>query len=101
MRADGFVLDNGFISYNQLETVLYTFPNVYEAAVSNFRAEDQVLKVYISLENVLSAKEKQDFCEEIEGYIRKTFAISIPISVLIRDKLPITKTGKILRSLLA
>ena len=101
MRADGFVLNNSFISYSQLESSLYDFPDVYEAAVSNFKAEEQVLKVYISLERVLSAKERQDLCQEIESFIRRTFAVSIPIMVLIRDKLPITKTGKILRSLLA
>jgi len=55
MRSDGFVLDNNFISYNQLESELYNFPDVYEAAISNFRADERVLKVYISLERVLSA----------------------------------------------
>jgi len=101
MRSDGFVLDNNFISYNQLESELYNFPDVYEAAISNFRADERVLKVYISLERVLSAKERQDLCQEIESFIRRTFAVSIPILVLIRDKLPVTKTGKVLRSLLA
>lgn len=102
-ELDGLVEDDKFVSYYQVESALYNFPKVLEAGVIVCcqEYESQVLKVYLALEDSFTANnEREAYCSEVEGYIRKGFSLKGPIKVLIHEKLPMTRSGKILRSVL-
>lgn len=102
-ELEGLVDDDKFVSYYQVESALHNYPKVLEAGVivSRQDRETQVLKVYLALEDSFTAiKEMEAYCSEVEGYIRKSFLIKVPIKVLIHEKLPMTRSGKILRSVL-
>ncbi|NLI92706.1 MAG: hypothetical protein GX434_11020 [Peptococcaceae bacterium] len=102
-ERQGIIINNQFISYFQVESVLHCYPKVLEAGVivKCNKGENEILKVYLALEETFQNEaEKERYCSEVEQYIRQKFSFQIPISVLIREKLPMTKSGKILRSVL-
>lgn len=102
-QRDGLVVNNQFISYYQVESVLHNYPKVLEAGVivQCSRGENEKLKVYLALEeSFASNEEREKYCQEVEEFVRRKFSLEMPIKVLIRDKLPMTKSGKILRSVL-
>jgi acyl-coenzyme A synthetase/AMP-(fatty) acid ligase len=102
-ELDGLIVNDKFISYYQVESALYNYPKVLEAGVIvNIQdGESVILKVYLALEDSFSAKkEREQYCSAVEQYIRNSFSFKMPIWVLIREKLPMTRSGKILRSVL-
>lgn len=102
-EKQGLIIDEHFLSYYQVESALYCFPKVLEAGVivKYQKGEKEILKVYLALEDSFSDEEEQArYCLEVEDFIRKEFYIPIPVRVLVRDKLPLTRSGKILRSVL-
>ncbi len=102
-EREGIIVNNTFISYFQVESVLQTYPKILEAGVvvKCYKGENEILKVYLALEeDFANEKEREQYCQEVEHYIREKFPIMMPINVLVRDKLPMTRSGKILRSVL-
>jgi acyl-coenzyme A synthetase/AMP-(fatty) acid ligase len=101
---DGFTSGKRTISYYQLESVLLEFPQVLEAGVVA-KADDetgcQILNIYLALEEcAVDDKDYEQFTQEVIQYIRDHFSLQCPISVNIKDKLPMTRSGKILRTVL-
>ena len=102
-RNDGFLVGDKFISYFQVESALLEYPKVTEAGVIALceHPRQETLKVYLALEaGFNTAKELQDFCTGVADFLREHFSLKIPIHVQLRDKLPMTRSGKILRSVL-
>lgn len=102
-KGEGIISENGFISYYQVESVLHNFPKVLEAGVivQCNQGENERLKIYLALEeNFSSQAEMNSYCSEVENYIKRKFSLKMPVSVLIRNKLPMTKSGKLLRTVL-
>jgi acyl-coenzyme A synthetase/AMP-(fatty) acid ligase len=102
-EREGIVVNNRVISYFQLESVLHSYPKVLEAGVivQCQNGENEILKVYLALEESFSDDtEREKYCQEVERFIRQKFSIGMQINVLIRNKLPMTRSGKILRSVL-
>ncbi|AFV02851.1 MULTISPECIES: acyl-CoA synthetase [unclassified Dehalobacter] len=102
-ELDGLIVNDKFVSYYQVESALYNYPKVFEAGVivNSQDGESVILKVYLALEDSFSAKEEREqYCLKVEQYIRNSFSFKMPIRVLIREKLPMTRSGKILRSVL-
>lgn len=105
-ERDGIIYNERFISYYEVESVLHDYPKVLEAGivVKSLKEDHQVLKVIkvcLTLnETFFNEEAKEEYCREVESFIRYSFNLRMPISVCIREKLPITKSGKILRSVL-
>ena len=102
-ERDGIFVNNRFISYYQVESVLYSFPKVLEAGVivESQNQENEKLKIYLALEeSFTSDQQREEYCKKVEEFIGRKFSLMMPINVLIRDKLPMTRSGKILRSIL-
>ncbi len=102
-QRDGIVLGQRFISYFLVESALLEYPGVAEAGVTAecLTAQDpsagQRIKVFLALEE----SAKPGFALEVViEYIRQRFAILTPITIGIRDKLPMTRSGKIMRTVL-
>lgn len=102
-QRDGLVLGQRFISYFQVESALLDYPGVAEAGVVsecvNFHdpSGGQRIKVFLALED----QAKSDFSlDGVVEFMQQRFAILAPIVVGIRDKLPMTRSGKILRTVL-
>ncbi|MDA8229659.1 MAG: hypothetical protein M0T74_18560 [Desulfitobacterium hafniense] len=100
-QRDGFVSNDNFISYFQVEYALLEYPQVVEAGVIAVGENNQQsLKVYIALDGKLEDEECVNYCQEVKNYIRSRFRIGLPVKVQIREKLPMTRSGKILRTVL-
>jgi len=102
-KKEGIEIKDKLISYFQVESVLHSYPKVLEAGVivKCNKGENEILKVYLALEKTFTDETEQErYCNEVENFIRQKFSLQIPIRVLIREKLPMTKSGKILRSVL-
>ena len=101
---DGFPSGKHTISYYQLESVLLDFPRVLEAGVVakyDELTQSQVLSVYLALEDCsIIDTEYERFTQEVIDYVREHFSLRCPIDVKIKDKLPMTRSGKILRTVL-
>ncbi|UWG98004.1 hypothetical protein LPY66_04135 [Dehalobacter sp. DCM] len=102
-ELEGLVEEDNFVSYYQMESSLYNYPKVLGAGViiSRQDGENPVLKVYLALEDSFLGKEdRETYCSEVESYIRKRFSLKAPIKVHIHEKLPMTRSGKVMRSVL-
>ena len=102
-RRDGIYGNSTFISYFLIESVLYSFPKVLEAGVivENLKGENEKLKIYLALEEAFTSdEERENYCQKVKEFIGRKFFLEVKIDVLIRDKLPMTRSGKILRSIL-
>lgn len=102
-EREGIVVNNKLISYFQVESVLQNYPKVLEAGVivKCSKGENEILKVYLALEESFADDvDRERYCAEVESFIQEKFALKIPVNVLIREKLPMTRSGKILRSVL-
>lgn len=101
---DGFQSGKNTISYYQLESVLLEYPRVLEAGVvakSDDTAQCQILSVYLALEyGFASEAEYECFTQEVSHYVREHFSLRCTIDVKIKEKLPMTRSGKILRTVL-
>lgn len=106
-QRDGLSLENRYIGYFQIESALSEFPGVVEAGVvadcidQQNPSLGQLLKVFLSLDE--SAREGYDnvvLHEDVSEYIRQKFGFTGPISVQVQAKLPMTRSGKIMRSVL-
>lgn len=101
---DGFRSGKKTISYYQLESVLLDFPRVLEAGVvakSDDLTQCQILSVYLALEDcIINDREHERFAQEVIQYVRSQFSLQCHIDVKIKDKLPMTRSGKILRTVL-
>ncbi|CDX00821.1 Acetyl-coenzyme A synthetase [bioreactor metagenome] len=101
---DGFRSGTNTISYYQLESVLMDFPRVLEAGVvakSDDLTQCQILSVYLALEDGLgSDADYERFTQEVVHYVREHFSLRCTIDVKIKEKLPMTRSGKILRTVL-
>ena len=102
-EKEGIFVNDRFISYYQVESVLYSFPKVLEAGVivgcSN--GENEKLKIYLALEeSFTSDEERESYCQQVEEFIEQKFSLKMPVNVMIRDRIPMTRSGKILRSIL-
>lgn len=101
---DGFISGQSTISYYQLESVLLEYPHVLEAGVvARFcdTTQCQILSVYLALEECqVSDREYERFTEEVINFVRQKFSLRCPIDVKIKEKLPMTRSGKILRTVL-
>lgn len=118
-QRDGIMLDR-FISYSRIESALLEYPSVLEAGVvAECRYRQQpLLKVFLALEaDVVAAGVSSDLVEGInfsefklaefsrgvQDYLRQKFnlGLALAINVGIREKLPMTRSGKILRNVLS
>lgn len=98
---EGLYANNRFTPYQEMESLLYHVPRVSEAGVHITDGEKD-LKVFLSLEQPFqNEEEKTSFFQELESLLHRQFSSKMPIHILIRDRLPITKSGKKLRSLFA
>ncbi len=101
---DGIMLDRQFISYFHLESALLEYSGIKEAgviALCKSTPQDTTLKVYLALDKpFLTEDETTSFCEEVFEFLTQRFNITLPIVVSIKDKLPMTRSGKISRTLL-
>lgn len=100
---DGFVTGQTYLSYYQVESVLLEYPRVLEAGVIAQRdsVRSQTLSVYLALEEDLESEEEyQRFVDQVSEFIRQQFSLGCLICVKIREKLPMTRSGKILRTVL-
>lgn len=102
-QRDGVVLGQRFVSYFELESALLDYDGVAEAGViadcvnAQDPFEGQTIKVFLALDE----HAKAGFTPEgVIEFIRHRFAILAPITVRIREKLPMTRSGKILRTVL-
>lgn len=103
MPRDGMVVNDRFISYFQVESVLYNYSKILEAGVivKDHHTGHEELMVYLALEeSFASIEERERYCAMVEDYIRRKFSVQIPINIQIKDKLPMTKSGKLLRTVL-
>lgn len=102
-QREGFVIGKSFISYFQVESVLLEYPRVLEAGViaECDSSQSQTLRVYLALEDdVASEEELQRFNDKVADFVRQQFSLICPISVKVKEKLPMTRSGKILRTVL-
>lgn len=102
-EKEGIFVNDKFISYYQVESVLYSFPKVLEAGVivGCSKGENEKLKIYLALEeSFTSDQERESYCQEVEQFIEQRFSLKMPINVMIREWIPMTRSGKILRSVL-
>jgi acyl-coenzyme A synthetase/AMP-(fatty) acid ligase len=102
-KREGFLTGQNFISYFQVESVLLEYPKVLEAGVIAQCDSTQGLnlRVYLALEEEFKSEEKlQQFSNEIIDFVRQHFSLICPIHVKVKDKLPMTRSGKILRTVL-
>ncbi|WP_206812410.1 AMP-binding enzyme [Paradesulfitobacterium ferrireducens] len=111
-QRDGIMLEQ-YISYARIESALLEFPGVLEAGViSECRYRQQpLLKVFLALDedevklirSRLDESRLSDFVREVQEYLREqfNFGIALKIKVSVRDKLPMTRSGKILRNVLS
>ncbi|KUO61307.1 MAG: hypothetical protein APF84_11785 [Gracilibacter sp. BRH_c7a] len=102
-RESGIFVNDRFISYFQVESVLYSFSKVLEAGVivQSHKEDNEKLKIYLALEESFNSdEERESYCQEVEEFVGRKFSLKMPINVLVRDKLPMTRSGKILRSVL-
>lgn len=104
-QRDGIMLDR-FISYARIESALLEYPGVLEAGVvSECRYRQQpLLKVFLALEgDVVVTGESSEFIRGVQDYLRQKFnlGLALAIKVSVRDKLPMTRSGKILRNVLS
>lgn len=100
---DGFRTGQTFISYYQVESVLLEYPRVLEAGViaQSDSLRSHTLSVYLALEEDLGSEEEYlQFMDQVSGFIRQQFSLGCLICVKIREKLPMTRSGKILRTAL-
>lgn len=100
-KRDGLMLGNGFVSYFQIEAALLEDPRILEAGVVSVGApKDQYMKIYVAIDMGLAKETVHFLCREIQNFVLERFAVNIPVLVELRDKLPMTRSGKILRSVL-
>lgn len=100
---DGFHTGQTYISYYQVESVLLEYPRVLEAGViaHNDFVQSQTLSVYLALEEGLESEEEYHrFGNQVSEFVRQQFSLGCAICVKIREKLPMTRSGKILRTVL-
>jgi acyl-coenzyme A synthetase/AMP-(fatty) acid ligase len=100
---DGFQTEEAYISYYQVESVLLEYPKVVEAGViaQSDSNQGQTLSVYLALEEDLENEEEyRRYIREVDEFVRRQFSLCCLISVKIREKLPMTRSGKILRTVL-
>jgi len=101
---DGFPAGKRTISYYQLESVLLEFPRVLEAGVvakPDDQTGNQILSIYLALKDCeINDQDFEQFTQEVISHIRERFSLQCPIDVKIKDKLPMTRSGKILRTVL-
>lgn len=102
-QRDGIEINQKFISYFHIESALLDYPGVIEAGVVAACTENRqhILKVYLALEEPLASKEDiVVLCEKIQDFLCRHFNLDIPIVVQVHEKLPMTRSGKILRNVL-
>ena len=102
-QRDGIEINQQFISYIKIESALLELARIIEAGVIAACGEKNqfVLKVHVALEEPLASREETvAFCEKIQDFLAQRFSLDIPIVVRIQDKLPMTRSGKILRNVL-
>lgn len=102
-QRDGIEINQQFISYFRIESALLEFAGILEAGVIAACGENRqfVLKVHVALEEPLESREETvAFCEKIQDFLVQRFSLDIPIVVRIQEKLPMTRSGKILRNVL-
>lgn len=100
---DGFHAGQTYVSYYQVESVLLEYPRVLEAGVIAQRdsVQCQTLSVYLALKERLESEEEYHrFCNQVSEFVRQQFSLGCAICVKIREKLPMTRSGKILRTVL-
>lgn len=103
-QRDGLLLGQKFISYFQIESALLEYPGVAEAGViadcvnEHDPGSGQILKVFLALDSNESVESLLP--ERVIEFIRQRFAIMGPVRITLKDKLPMTRSGKILRSIL-
>lgn len=102
-QREGFLIGQTFISYFQVESMLLEYPMVLEAgviALSDLH-QKQILHIFLALEeNGMNEQERYDFCSQVTDFIRSQLALGCPLQIQIREKLPMTRSGKILRTVL-
>ncbi|CAA7600289.1 AMP-binding enzyme C-terminal domain protein [Acididesulfobacillus acetoxydans] len=104
-QRDGIVVDRQFVSYFLIESALLEYPGVVEAgAVSDCvdrqdPAASQVLRIFLSLDDSVKV-DFETLQEGVKEYIRRKFDFKGPIVVREREKLPMTRSGKIMRTIL-
>lgn len=102
-QREGFLAGQTFISYFQVESILLDYPRVLEAGVIALcdSTQSPTLRIYLSLEDALESDEERGvFCGEIVDFLRREFTLGCPLQVQVREKLPMTRSGKILRTVL-
>jgi long-chain acyl-CoA synthetase len=98
-RKKDMIIVGGFNAYpREIEEVLYSHPNVALAAAIGIPDpySGEVVKAFVQLKPGLSSSEKEilDFCrDKMAGYKR-------PRSIEIRESLPVSVVGKVLRRVL-
>ena len=100
---DGIMLDRQFISYFHLESALLEYPGIKEAGVIALcaHAQDTVLKVYLALDEPFDTEAATtSYCGEVHEFLSQRFNLTLPIVISIKEKLPMTRSGKIFRTLL-
>ncbi len=99
---DGIMLDRQFISYFHLESALLEYSGVKEAGVIALcNPQDTILKVYLALDEPFVTEDETTFyCEKVYEFLRQRFNLTLPMVISVKDKLPMTRSGKISRSLL-
>ena len=118
-QRDGIMLDR-FISYSRIESALLEYPSVLEAGVAaecRYR-QQPLLKVFLALEpdagevggnsnldegTNFAGFNLTEFSRGVQDYLRQKFnlGLALAINVGIREKLPMTRSGKILRNVLS
>jgi len=100
---DGIMLDRQFISYFHLESSLLEYSKVKEAGVIALCTDSQetVMKVYLSLdEPFMTEDETRFYGVKVREFLHQRFNLTLPIVISVKDKLPMTRSGKISRTLL-
>lgn len=92
-RKKEIIIKGGFnISPQEIEEVLLSHPAITEAAVIGIKNEErEVIKAFIVLSDEVSIKEIRNFCKE------RLASFKLPDIFEIRDVLPKSVTGKILK----
>jgi len=94
------IVQGQFINYYQIESALLEYLDILEAGVV---AKNNVLQPILNVYLVLSQTQKQEnglFCQKAAHFINSQFKLNIPIRVQTREKLPMTRSGKLSRSVL-
>ncbi|MHB1651574.1 MAG: AMP-binding enzyme [Desulfitobacteriaceae bacterium] len=104
-QRDGLLLGQKFVSYFQIEAALLDYPGVIEAGAiadcENGQDPIVVLKIFLALDESAKADVNYPLLNQsVVDFIRQSFAVMGPIVVQVRDKLPMTRSGKILRNVL-